>query len=415
MMNVKQATGGWLIMTLCISVAIAIAEPQGGTNMNEAVSINPTWVLEAIPSGPDPACGAAIVQLTSEPVTSTNVYCEQRFASADGSRIAIERRPFGQPPELWVCDLTTLRLCRIAPGRALAANAPRNAVYYIDSDDRLMRLDMKAMTLRELVRFGAGEAPRVGTVSPDERWLVSGPFPVRDNIYALRRTDLTNGQTVTLCEMEDIINPHLQFELAAGRTVMVQINRGGSMATGTADRRLSGPLGATLAAVDVMTGNVVPMPAGVPHTPLISGHESWAGPSGRVVFTTAPTTHPTLIATTGVYSATPGAEQATPIALGRPVNHLAVSDDGRFFIVDEYQTWRLYVGSVETGRMELLCDSHTRQGKPQYTHAHAYMTPDNRFVIYVSNVTGVSQVYSARIPDGFLDKLLVPRDGGNAQ
>jgi len=33
------------------------------------------------------------------------------------------------------------------------------------------------------------------------------------------------------------------------------------------------------------------------------------------------------------------------------------------------------------------------------------MTPDNKFVIFNSIVTGVPQVYAARIPEGFLTQL----------
>ena len=58
------------------------------------------WVPEAIRFGVDRESGAEIEQLTSEPVTSTNIYCEQRFTSADGKRIAIERKPFGRPAEM---------------------------------------------------------------------------------------------------------------------------------------------------------------------------------------------------------------------------------------------------------------------------------------------------------------------------
>ncbi len=57
-------------------------------------------VREAVPVEVDADSGAAVVQLTSQPVISTNVHMEQRFASADGARIAIERQPFGQPAEL---------------------------------------------------------------------------------------------------------------------------------------------------------------------------------------------------------------------------------------------------------------------------------------------------------------------------
>ena len=85
--------------------------------------------------------------------------------------------------------------------------------------------------------------------------------------------------------------------------------------------------------------------------------------------------------------------------------HLALSDDGRYFIVDNHRTQTISIGSVETGRFLKLCDSRTRQGKPQYTHAHPYLTPDNRHVIFNSNVTGVTQVYAATVPDPFLEQL----------
>ncbi|MGY8656858.1 MAG: hypothetical protein ACKVJX_24880, partial [Verrucomicrobiia bacterium] len=65
----------------------------------------------------------------------------------------------------------------------------------------------------------------------------------------------------------------------------------------------------------------------------------------------------------------------------------------------------IHIGGVETGRVLKLCDSRTRQGRPQYTHAHPYLTPDNRHVIFNSNVTGVAQVYAATVPAAFLDKL----------
>lgn len=80
-----------------------------------------------------------------------------------------------------------------------------------------------------------------------------------------------------------------------------------------------------------------------------------------------------------IYCEAPGGEPRHLIA-EEPFNHLAASDDGR-------------------------CESWTRQGRPQHTHAHPYMTPDNRHVIFNSNITGVWQVYAARIPNDFLNRL----------
>ncbi len=364
-------------------------------------------VREAISVERDAESGAAVVQLTSQPVISTNVHMEQRFASADGRRIAIERQPFGQPRELWVCDLNTTRLSRIGAGRAMAASFTRNAVYYLTPppETRLMRLNLADLSTREIMAIPDDAVPRKLAVSPDERWLVAGPFLVRDNVFRLDLIELANGKRTTLCELKDIPNPHPQFDPGGRPRLLLQVNRGSRFTPDVGFQKLGGPQGATLCLVAVPAGEVTPLPVGRPDTPAISGHSTWAGRSGRVVFTTAPGVHESLLAGTGVYRLTPGKTKPVQIVSGQPFNHLAVSDDGRFFIVDDYRTQTIHIGSVETGRFLKLCDSRTRQGKPQYTHAHPYLTPDNRHVIFNSNVTGVTQVYAATVPAAFLDKL----------
>jgi hypothetical protein len=386
---------------------------------------SPTWVPECIRFGQDPETGAEIEQLTSEPVTSTNIYCEQRYATADGTRIALLRAPFGRPPELWVCDLRSYRLCRMAEGAHLGANPARNAVYYVAArgvDSFLMRLDLAELSTQELARFGPDGVPRTGAISPDEKYFVGGPFHVRDNLYALRRTELASGRTDTLCEVPDLFNPHVQFEPAAGRILAIQINRGGQLNLPTGGYRLTGKLGATHAFVDIETGHVTPLPVGRPHTTGLSGHSCWAGRTGRFLFTggqykvstTAWVTwrpaeevleNERAMPRAAIYSIAPGDPAARVVAQGKMFNHLATSDDGRYFIADDHVTGRIYIGDIDTGRYLGLCDSHTRQGSCQHSHVHAYMTPDNRHVIFNSIVTGVAQVYAARLPEGFLQSI----------
>jgi hypothetical protein len=363
--------------------------------------------LESIPAWVNAKSGAEVVQLTSQPVISTNIHMEQRFAAADGRRIAIERQPFGQPPELWVCDLKTTRLYRIGPGKAVTASFSRNAIYYLtpSPEARLMRLNLADLSTREIMPIPDDPLPRKVAISHDERWLVAGPFWSRDNLYRLDLIELANGKRTTLCELVDIPNPHLQFDPGNSARLLVQVNRGSRFTPSTGLTRLSGPRGATLSLVAVPSGDVAPLPVGLPDTPLISGHSTWAGRSGRVVFTTAPGVADSLLSNTGIFRLTPGEEKPVQIVSDQPFNHLAVSDDGRFFIVDDYRTQTIHIGSIETGRTLKLCDSRTRQGKPQYTHAHPYLTPDDRHVIFNSNVTGVTQVYAATVPDAFLEKL----------
>jgi hypothetical protein len=282
-----------------------------------------------------------------------------------------------------------------------------------------MRLCLVELTSRELFAFAPGEQPKTGTVSPDESCFVGGPYPVRDNVFRLHRLDLASGRVEPCCEIADMFNPHVQFNPADGRQIVVQINRGGQLNLKSGGYRLTGPLGATLSIVDVPTGRVEPLPAGRPHTPPISGHECWTGLSGEVLFTggqyqVSPSAWVTLreapeeeraMPAAAIFGARPGDQQARVVAQGLLYNHLGASDDGKYFIADDHRTGRVYVGSVATGKALGLCESHTRQGLCQYSHVHPYMTPDNRFVVFNSIVTGVAQVYAARVPEGFLARL----------
>lgn len=379
------------------------------------------WVPESIRFGQDEQSGAVIEQLTSDAVTSTNIYCEQRYTSADGSRIALSRKPFGQPSQLWVCDLTTMKLTHVGHGDVLGANAPQNALYYRTTKGDaavLMKLDFLTLESREMFTFDNDLYPRTGAVSPDEKTLIGGPFQEEgDAMYSMYIFDIATGKPTKICTVQDMFNPHAQFDLSGSGLSIIQINH-------AAHRKIKGVNqgvpGAALAIVDTKTGKVIPLPAGRPATPGISGHECWAGTSGQVLFTAGQygvtkTSYVTLneppecekhLPAAAIYAARPGDEKPRVVAEGKLWNHLAASDDGRFFIADDHATGRIYIGSIATGKYVGLCDSHTRQGVCQYSHVHAYMTPGNAWVIFNSIVTGVAQVYAARIPEGFLDQLV---------
>ena len=70
------------------------------TFISASIAAERVAVVEAVPVELHAESGSEVVQLTSQPVISTNVHMEQRFATADGGRIAIERQPFGRAPEL---------------------------------------------------------------------------------------------------------------------------------------------------------------------------------------------------------------------------------------------------------------------------------------------------------------------------
>jgi len=101
----------------------------------------------------------------------------------------------------------------------------------------------------------------------------------------------------------------------------------------------------------------------------------------------------------------PGAERPVVVGRGYAYDHVNASRDGRFWVGDESGAARLVVGSLKTGRCALLCETGSSLSTPQYTHPHPYFSPDNKWVIYNSDRTGIPHVYAAQLPDGLLESL----------
>jgi hypothetical protein len=235
----------------------------------------------------------------------------------------------------------------------------------------------------------------VSTISPDERFFVSN-MRVRDEIYGLYRVDLQRGTWEVFHEHQDICNPHPQFEPSKGQDILVQHNRGCRLDEAGNILKLVGEEGATLYVIDRDGGNLRPLPVGKPFTTPVTGHECWIGSTGKVILTAS---------NRDVLVVAPGDTRARVVFRGLRFSHMAASDDGRFFISDDFSNGRLYVGSIATGHLLPLCETQASCSNPQHTHPHAYMTSDNRHVIFNSDHTGLGQVWAVEVPAGYLDAV----------
>ncbi len=384
---------------------------------------NLRWIPEAIQFGIDPETGCVVEQLTSDAVLSNNIYCEQRYAALDGSVAAFIRKPFGHPVEIWVCKMDTLRIAKVAEGVPCGANCFLNTVYYqVFQDEKIvfMRLDLTTLESTRMFEL-PGNTPLSGSISPDETRFICGPWPIpgKPRMFGMKCIDLATGKGEIICEVEDMINPHAQFNLGNRDEAMLQINRGGVNDPSKDMRSFVGPLGATLYHLNVASGKVTPLAAGRPWTPGCTGHETWIARTGELAFTACqvsvspssfvsyaePRPGEEWMPRSAIYGVRLGDEKPRIIAQDRFFNHIAISDDGKYFIAEDNTDMRIYIGNVSDGRSIGLCNSFTRQGSCQHSHVHPYMTPDNKFVIFNSIVTGVPQVYAARIPEGFLKQL----------
>ena len=381
---------------------------------------------------PDPLYGARITQLTSQPFTSYNVYCEELYTSSDGGRIGFMRFPRGYGRgghELWICDLATWRvrfvgyvsyaLCTsnlfsdwlyyTAPAEGLETAYIPQGIHDLDKPEqfleyggphRLFRVNLRTLEQEHIFSFEKCPPPTSCTISPDGRYFVS-ITRLRDQRYGLYRVDLRQGTWELFHEHDDILNPHLQFEPGAGKTIMVQHNRGCEVDRDGRTIKLVGDEGATLYLVNPDDGTVHRLPVGKPLTEQATGHECWIARTGRILLSTPHSSGGALL------EVGPGDDRARTIVIGHRFCHVSASQDGRFFVVDQMGSvgyGRIWVGSLSTGRYLPLCESHTRRG-PYCSEPFPYMTPDCRYVIFNSNATGIGQVHAAEIPAGFLDAL----------
>jgi Tol biopolymer transport system component len=368
-------------------------------------------MAEGIGRGTDNNFGAALTQITSAALISHNIYCEERYTSADGSYIAFLRSALGQEgEELWLHEACTANVARLSEKiyGYPSSNIYSDSLFYVRLGDQsnrvLVRVDLSTLEQEEV--FDLSKCPRTrypsATVSRDDRYYVSN-FLIRDNLWGLFRADLERGTWEVFHEQEEICNPHVQFEPSRGEEILVQWNRGSRVdaeqnVVGWADER-----GTTLYVVNRDGGNLRTLPVGKPHTGAITGHECWIGDTGKV-----------LLSTHGdngneIHISAPGEEQSQLLWNGMSFDHLSVSQDGKYFVTDDMSNSRIYVGSLETGRLLPLCDSGASFGhSTQYTHPHAYMTPDNKRIIFNSDRTGTAQVWCVDVPQGFLEALSTP-------
>jgi oligogalacturonide lyase len=216
--------------------------------------------------------------------------------------------------------------------------------------------------------------------------------------------DLHAGHMACIHQGHDIFNAHPQFEPGEGRDLLIQHNRGGVLDGHGTMVEVVGGEGATFYVIDRSGDNLRQLNIGKPYSNPVQGHQVWLGTTGRILSTLVrrpgdDPDEPTLV------SIGPGEERPRPVADGYYYDHVAVTPDGRYFVCDVLPSAEIVVGSIATGKVRVLCASGTSMGRPQYTHAHPFFSPDARHVLFNSDRTGLGQIYMATVPDGFLANL----------
>jgi hypothetical protein len=401
--------------------------------------------VESIRRETHPESGAVVTQLTSAAYVHTHIYPESPVFTPDSRCFVYSRfRSVDQPREYWICDLgapgmgaTQLRQLTM-PEEEPSVHGPvvtpdgRWFVYagVPETPDgaplpvievRRRRLDSPATASEVVCAIEGYRRPYpLGTISPDGRYYATCAlrFPGTGNAQGtsvagsgraptavILVADLQERRIACIHEGDDIFNAHPQIDPGGGRDLLIQHNRGGVMdEQGTIVRLVGEQDGATFYLIDLAGRNLRRLNIGTPFSRPVQGHQVWLGPTGRVLSTLRRGPDDDL-AEGDLVSIGPDDERPTEVARGWRFDHLAVTRDGRYFICDVPPHGEIVIGSVATGETRVLCVSGASFGRPQYTHAHPFFSPDARAAFFNSDRTGLGQIYMATIPDGFLASL----------
>lgn len=364
------------------------------------------------------ADGVEILQVTDGPELVDNIYCEASYCTPD-SRWFVYRRIVNPRVTDWkdlrveyvAVEFETGRRRSLGVGGCFPGISGAGGLFFAGPEKRLERI------LRVDIASGQSEtcvvlkedltSHGICTVSADERWMALGTRKsFVPQIFGVTRIDLRNGDAELLFVSPSICNSHTQFD-PGSHDILVQDNRGARFRPDGSWEIFLGPEGCTLFALNADDGCIHPLRIGPPFTPTATGHEQWIGRTGDVLLSIGAAWSDG--ARTGtILAARPGLVPARVVTGGARFSHIHAATDGKHFCTDAYEgepaRVNCYIGSLAAGRT-LCVTSEAWTGAPKdapriehLIHAHPYLSPDNRWMIFNSWRTGRPQVYAARLP-----------------
>lgn len=383
------------LAVLTMALACCCAAQAAGQGDNKTADPGGVTVF-GTPVETDTDSGARVFLLGGDERPADNIYGEQPYGDATGRRIAI--RYYSKDDKLGgisLVDLVDGSRHEVLVGKPPfpAFHAWGEYLYYHQRSDS--RLTLKRCNYLTLQVEDVAVLPddrgnySYGTISPDHRYYAvsvqTAGAPARVHLL-----DLKTGEWRILLDKPGYHAKHEQFSRDGRNRVLIQLNQMPEV-----KQVLLGEL--------EIGGQERLFPADRPHTPRPTGHEAWVGTTDRVFFSTASDPDSRGNVWLGnVGDASPTLVYEGPLRFG----HVSVSNCGLYWVGDTGEAGiPIYVGSFASGKCKRGVFSRTVYDKQQWSHAHPYLTADNRWLIFTSTRDGHPQVYGARLADGWLGSL----------
>ncbi len=372
----------------------------GGTAMTQDAGTDPGGTaMLGEPIEIDPDSGAHIYLLGADERPADNIYGEQPYSDATSRRIAVRYYPTDERPGgISIIDLYDGSRHEVLEGKPPfpAFHAWGEWLYYhqrVDDQLVLRRCNYLTLEVEDLAVLPPDRGRySYGTVSPDHRYYAVAVRPPDADASRLDLLDLRTGQWRVLLDMEGYHAKHEQFSRDGRNRVLIQLNHMPDV-----EQVLLGEV--------AVTGEMRLFPADRPHTPRPTGHEAWVGASDRIFFSTGSDADSAGNVWTGrVGDDGPRLVYSGDLRFG----HVSVSADGRYWVGDTGEEGvPIYIGSFASGRCARAVFSRTVYDGKQWSHAHPYLTADNRWLIFTARrgEDAIPQVYGARLAEGWLEGL----------
>lgn len=387
------------------------------------------WIKEIAYWQDDPLIGAKIIQLTGHISMATNIYCEDPACSKN-NRIAVfrsNRCDHFATGELWVIDINTMRSILVDTDTIWFGCFPQaygDFFFYpkfCGDKWEIRKLCFSTLEIEVVLKFQGNVFPYItlGSASSDARFLAN-LREVTDGYYEVIVLDLETKKEKILVGGEEFCNPHPRFDRMKGKWVLVQHNRGYRKVNGMI-KCIDCEQGVSLVLFEKDGSKRIELPVSRPFIPQgVSGHEAWIYNQPAFIFSTSPLYDPyadgnrcgnLLLYRIG--------EKKPVVVVNAPdvyFGHVSTSSCGSYWCCDVWD-WKhegkdvcfkppkIAVGSIKTGKFAFVCEVNGYWPGYEMGHSHPYLSADNRQVIFTSTRTGFPQVFSAILPEGFLENL----------
>jgi len=341
----------------------------------------------------DSQSGAEITQLTSFPCINIKLYFHVNAFTSDSQTLVFQ--VFSNPTRDSGVDLykvnidgTGLTQLTDAPEAGSPVVSPDGKWLYYLCHGQLRRVSIATFE-EETIGFIDGILPSTGlsantagtttnaSMSPDGKVYFTDAT-LRNGLRAILRYT-TDGKEADIIYTSDDIT-HTQCEPSEAKVVAFQHRP---------DERhrniwLMDSDGSNVRPLELAHGN---------------GHWMWLGGTKRILSN--------LTASRQGIAIRGEADRETELLVeGEHFWHAASSRDGEWIVSDtSWPDHGIQLINVKTRKYSTLCLPQSSSSHPQWSHPHPSFSPDGRYVVYNSDITGTAQMYLAKIPDALKQSL----------